>query len=81
MMTQCSDVSCTEGVTLGSRMLHKPIMTRCSAVSLVQAPQSVVTLLQLGGLRALQTPEAMPAGVLTPGRFKHAGQALGKRPD
>ena len=28
------------------------------------------------GLCASKTPEAMPAGVLTPGRFKHAGQAL-----
>ena len=27
------------------------------------APQSVVTLSQLGGLRASKTPEAMPAGV------------------
>ena len=40
-------------------------------------PQSVVTLSQLGGLHASQIPEAMPAGVLTPGRYNHAGQALG----
>ena len=29
-------VSCTEGVTLGSRMLSKPMMTQCPAVSFVQ---------------------------------------------
>ena len=44
--------------------------------NLLKPPQSVVTLLQLGGLRVSKTPEAMPAGVLTPGRFDHAGQAL-----
>ena len=36
--------------------------------------------LKLGGgvvLRASQIPEAMPTGVLTPGRYNHAGQALG----
>ena len=30
-----------------------------------------------GGLHALQIPEAMPAGVFTPGRYNYAGQALG----
>ena len=44
-------------------------------------PQSLITLSQLGGLRALQIPEAMPAGALTPGRFNHTGQALRERPD
>ena len=52
-----------------------------SCISLVYTPQSVVTLLQLGGLRAPETSEAMPAGVLIPGGFNHAGQALGERPD
>ena len=42
-----------------------------------EAPQSVVTLSLLGGLRVSEIPEAMPAGVLTPGRYNHAGQALG----
>ena len=35
----------------------------------------------VGGLRFSQIPEAMSAGVLTPGRFNHAGQALEERPD
>ena len=30
-----------------------------------------------GDLCALQSPEAMPAGDLTPGRYNHAGQAVG----
>ena len=44
-------------------------------------PQRVVTLSQWGGLRASAIPDAMPAGVSTPGRFNHAGQALAERPD
>ena len=34
-----------------------------------------------GGLRALEIPEAIPGGVLTPGGFNHAWQALGEMPD
>ena len=44
------------------------------------SPQSVIaTLSQFGGLNALQIPEAMPAGDLTPGRFTradHGGQVI-----
>ena len=47
-----------------------------SCGSFAATPESVVTLSQLGGLCASKIPEAMPAGVLTPGRFNHAGQAL-----
>ena len=53
-----------------------------SPITNQQAPPKVLLLCRSGGgLRASAIPDAMPAGVSTPGRFNHAGQALAKRPD
>ena len=62
----------------------QPVCTNCM-MSLGHTHLIIASLLLLchsgGGLRASVIPDVMPAGVSTPGKFNHAGQALAERPD